>query len=391
MKYYLWRVFQRNGVYYADGRGCTPSLGKHSLCTKDPDEVMTSLQQLDAVMAKEHRHPDYREEDPSNSDKISISAGWEHFMQHATRAELAGGVSPGTQKRYRAVRQKHEQLCSLRNVTVWAQINKAEMNAYAALLEKNDYAPRSIYLELTTVKSVHKYLRLEKLLAEATRFHYPVNRPLGSETYCYKAVEVRAMLAHCQQSSNLGWMTEIVLVLALTGVRISELVSLKWTDIKYDDKGQAKTIILTDDRASSKKRAKDKQRRLKGKRGRSIPLAKQVVEILSRMSRHQDGRIFHGPNGGRLKPDTVRNVFIREVINPLESRFPSSKDEVGFKDGRLHGFRHFFVSQAFLRKVSENQIKDWVGHRDSRVIELYRHQHDQHSHETMQDIDLLND
>ena len=104
---------------------------------------------------------------------------------------------------------------------------------------------------------------------------------------------------------------------------------------------------------------------------------------------HATGRLFVGPRGGRLKADTVRRVFIREVIKPLRDQFPTAPGDIGFELGRLHGFRHFFVSQAFLGGASEGEVKDWVGHRDTRMVELYRHLREQDSKFKMQQIDFL--
>ena len=36
-------------------------------------------------------------------------------------------------------------------------------------------------------------------------------------------------------------------------------------------------------------------------------------------------------------------------------------------------FRHFFVSQCFLGGASEGEIREWVGHADSKMVEHYRH------------------
>ena len=77
--------------------------------------------------------------------------------------------------------------------------------------------------------------------------------------------------------------------------------------------------------------------------------AREVVgEILVRMKRppHRDGRVFHGPSGGILKPDTVRNILEREVLVPLAKRFPAPPGGQGMADGRLHSFRHYFCSTS---------------------------------------------
>ncbi len=184
-------------------------------------------------------------------------------------------------------------------------------------------------------------------------------------------------------------MDAVVQSLALTGMRIGELASLKWTDIKLDGVGVPAFISLTDDRASAKRLSSFDQRRIKGRRGRIVPIHSSLKRVLADLPRHPDGRLFHGPKGGFLKPDTVRNIFIRDVIGPLKPLFPTAKGEVGFADGRLHSFRHYFVSQAFLQGATESEVKQWVGHRDSRVVEIYRHLSDEESRQKLERLNLL--
>jgi integrase len=83
--------------------------------------------------------------------------------------------------------------------------------------------------------------------------------------------------------------------------------------------------------------------------------------------------VFHAERGGRLRPNNVLHVFVRNVIEKLKEKFPTPPGETGFEHGRLHSFRHFFVSQAFLGGASEGEIREWVGHADSKMLEHYRH------------------
>jgi integrase len=66
----------------------------------------------------------------------------------------------------------------------------------------------------------------------------------------------------------------------------------------------------------------------------------------------------------------VRNVFIREVIKPLAPKFPSPEDEQGFKNGRLHSYRHYFVSHCANNAINERAIMEWLGHQDSEMVRL---------------------
>jgi integrase len=107
------------------------------------------------------------------------------------------------------------------------------------------------------------------------------------------------------------------------------------------------------------------------------------------MARAADGLVFHGPRGGRLKPDTVRQVLIRDVLTPLEKKFKREGGQVGFADGRLHSFRHFFCSTCANSGVPEQVVMAWLGHRDSAMVRHYYHLHDDEAQRQMERLDFL--
>ena len=389
-EFFNWRLFSRDDVWYADGRGCQKRLGKHSLGTRDLQDAREKLRQLDRAKAIQFGFHNPEESNASSSERVTVSAGWDHHMRRASRPEVSGGTCSETQKRYRAVRTKHEKFCAARGVESWNEIDKEHILNYGTYLQKKEYADRSLYLELTTLKSVQKLLILDRKLPEKLRIYLSLRRPQGSDTYCFTPLQVRTMIARCK-ASKLDWLGHIIQLLACTGLRIGELATLRWSDIHYDTQKVPAFIALADERASSKRKQLGSARRTKGRRGRTIPIHPSLREILAAMPHHADGKLLHGPLGGRLKPDTVRNIFIREVIAPLKKEFPTPHGEVGFADARLHSLRHYFVSQAFVSGASEGEVKDWVGHRDSRVVEHYRHLSSEDSRRKMEQLDLLGD
>ncbi len=131
-----------------------------------------------------------------------------------------------------------------------------------------------------------------------------------------------------------------------------------------------------------------RRREVKGRCGRSFPLHPDVAEVL--LSRQRQGPyVFYGSRGGRLKPDTVQRAFIKEVIEPLQDRFPLPSGQRGFKDGRLHSFRHAFCSRCANENVPERMVMDWLGHKDSAMIRHYYHLHDEESRRRMGQLDFL--
>lgn len=77
------------------------------------------------------------------------------------------------------------------------------------------------------------------------------------------------------------------------------------------------------------------------------------------------------------------------MIVPLKKRFPTPPGEIGFEHGRVHSFRHFFVSEAFRQGATEGEVMEWVEHRDSKMVAHYRHLRKDDSHRRMEQIDCL--
>src|SRR5688572_15288436 len=77
-KYFAWKLFDRDGVFYADGRGGKYDLGKHSLGTRNKEEALTNLWLLDQKMAIEMG---IAEAERSSGNGIPIAEGWRLYTE----------------------------------------------------------------------------------------------------------------------------------------------------------------------------------------------------------------------------------------------------------------------------------------------------------------------
>jgi integrase len=109
--------------------------------------------------------------------------------------------------------------------------------------------------------------------------------------------------------------------------------------------------------------------------------------MLEQLPRAVDGRIFHGAAGGKVDDDRIRQALIRHVLEPLEAQFPATED-LGFADGRLHSFRHYFCSMCANSGVPELMVMRWLGHSSSRMVKRYYHVHDREAQQQMQCVDF---
>lgn len=59
--------------------------------------------------------------------------------------------------------------------------------------------------------------------------------------------------------------------------------------------------------------------------------------------------------------------------------------------GKLHTFRHSFISHALLQRVPEATVREWVGHIDPEILRHYTHVHDEASQAAMQRLARANE
>ncbi len=333
-RYFRWLLGLRNGVYFADGRSNQPALERKSLGTRDRDEAMRELDELDLTMAVRQGLADAGLLKTESHHILTWEDGRKLYESYVNRPRISGGPRKSTAKRYRPVFDKFIVFAREQGRRTWNELNRQLMDEYAGWLDAEAYEYATQYLELTTLKQVQKFLIESQHLPPTVAFSYPLKKSDGTDTYCWKPTEVAAILNHCDTPES-NWLRQVLICLAATGLRISELASLRWSDVDFG-KGFIETT----------KKGKNglEKRTTKSGRDRTFPIQEMLGELLRTMPQHPDGRVFHGPLDGKIKADTVRRILIRDVLTPLAPQFPAPPDQRGFIDGRLHSFRHYFCS-----------------------------------------------
>ena len=120
--------------------------------------------------------------------------------QLIARPRIAGGVRKSTRKRYRTVFDKFIPFATSRAVTVWNGATAKLLTDYAAHLEEQGYAHKTLSNELTTLKQATRWLITAGHLRGMKPIELKLQKAESESAYCYRAEEVRAMLEHCRQS-----------------------------------------------------------------------------------------------------------------------------------------------------------------------------------------------
>jgi integrase len=385
-QFFRWLLGTRNGVYYADGRSGNPrDVGRHSLATRDRQEALQRLRRLDLVKAVEFGLAPQELLKSGQQALLPLEEGRERYLRFVARPPVQGGATAGTVKRYRAVLDKFLAFARSKGVCHWQQVSKDVLRRYGSWLEDQDYHDKTQYIELTVLKQVLKWLVGEQLLPLNSLVPLKLCKPQGTTTYCYTRPQVQAIVAFCRMRPDLAWLADLVVALSTTGLRIGEVAGLRWSDVDLE----RDVLRLKDTSRKARKSQRQQARKTKSHRDRTLPLHPQLRVILEGLPRPADGRVFHGPRGGTIKPDTVRNVLVREVLPELAEKFPARDDDPGIAAGRLHSFRHYFCSISADNDVPEQMLMAWLGHRDSEMIRHYYHLRQDEARKQMARIPFL--
>ncbi|WP_166819992.1 tyrosine-type recombinase/integrase [Thalassoroseus pseudoceratinae] len=378
-RYFEWRIYQRDGIYQADGRRRNQSLARYSLGVENYDDALAVLEELDLTQAIRHGLANEDDRRRRQSKQLLLAEGRSLYETHLNRPQAAGGVRKKTKGRYKAILDKFFVFCEEQKVSSWNGVNATLLQTYLAHLEEGGYAQATVYIEGNTIKQIVKFLIEQKQLPPECQVNLSLSKQRGTTTYCYTKGEVAAIIRWCEQDESLHWLRNIVIALVTTGLRISELASLRWSDLSND----LSMIELTDE---SGRRSEDR-RTTKTGRDRTFPIHADLKAVLEAMPR--SGReIFKGPRGGKLKPDTVLNILKRDVLRPLAKRL-SNGVTPRIDEGGVHSFRHYFCSVSASSGVPEQIVMRWLGHSSSEMVQRYYHLHDEEAKRQMSRLNFI--
>jgi integrase len=146
----------------------------------------------------------------------------------------------------------------------------------------------------------------------------------------------------------------ICLTAAFTGLRMGELLALRWRDVDF----AGSTIRV---RASW---AAGQLTTPKSGKVRAVPLAPDVATALSSLGRREhwvgDDLVFAGEAGGHLDGSALRR------------RYKASLAAAGLRSLRFHDLRHTFGTRM-IAKADIRRVQEWMGHADIQTTMRYLH------------------
>jgi integrase len=140
----------------------------------------------------------------------------------------------------------------------------------------------------------------------------------------------------------------LLLTAAFTGLRLGELVALRWRDVDLD-----RRVLRVRASWSGYELTFPKAGRV-----RSVPLAPQVADALRPGA--PDELVFPGRDGDYLDRSALRR------------RYRTAQRAAGLRPLRFHDLRHTFAT-TMVGCTSIRRVQEWMGHSDLHSTMRYLH------------------
>jgi len=175
-------------------------------------------------------------------------------------------------------------------------------------------------------------------------------RENNTRTRFLEQEEIIALLSNCQ-----GGLKPIVVTALNTGMRLGEILGLRWQDIDLP-----RGIMFLRDTKNGEQR--------------EVPMNENVRSALSFIPRYE----------------TSAFVFCHKDGSPfrdIRSPFFTALKKSGIKDFRFHDLRHTFASHLVMSGVDLNTVRELLGHKTLQMTLRYSHLSPNHKKRA---VDILN-
>jgi integrase len=241
----------------------------------------------------------------------------------------------------------------------------ATAESYPQKRNADGVAPKTLFNEVIAIKQLLTFVVSRDLIASNPLKRVRMRRPKPPPQPFWTIEQVDAILNAAKKSPYFN----VYLLLARTGMRISEVRYLTWKDVDLD----RKLLFVREKQIGPKPIDVWKP---KSGRQRVVPLSTDAVEMLAKLP-HKCRWVFRQPDGLRRTSKSLQ-FNDRNVLTRLKTILK----QLGLR-GHVHSFRHSFVSFAVIRGVPEAVIREWVGHVDPAILRHYTHIADAASRQQM--------
>jgi integrase len=272
------------------------------------------------------------------------------------------GRSTKTLKKYRQVLGNLLLIAGERRILNLSQMNLRFLDHYRRNRKDAGNSPKTIHNKTTIIRQMVNFAFSRQLISKDPLKGLKNPKPRPTEQPCWSPDETELILAAAKEPQQ-----SIYLTFADTGMRFGEVQWLTWSDIDFDN-GFGLIHI----------RPKDGWQPKSGD-ARQVHMTLRLRTMLLNR-RRATGWVFSAaaskkyPNGGQQISERRLLRSLKRLLKRIA--LPEA--------GKLHTFRHSFISKALATGIPSATVRAWVGHVSEEILALYTHVLDGHSQNAMQ-------
>lgn len=232
-------------------------------------------------------------------------------------------------------------------------VNESHLSEFLRTLSDKRLSPRSVARILSAVRGFHRFLVGEGLHDDDPTENIDAPKRAKHLPGVLSVAEIESILKQPDTREQLGRRDRAILeVLYATGVRVSELTSLKQSDLMFES-----DLILVFG---------------KGSKERLVPIGTSAVEWVKKYQREvrmhlvKSGKshdvLFLNYRGGKLSRAAIRDMIVKYA------RMAGIKKEV-----HPHTFRHSFATHLLEGGADLRAVQEMLGHADIATTQIYTH------------------
>lgn len=152
----------------------------------------------------------------------------------------------------------------------------------------------------------------------------------------------------------------VVLAAAMTGLRQSELLGLRWRDVDWSaQRIRVRNTFVRGEHSTDGK--SDLSTR------RSVPMADRLARELDRWSQRTE---YHGDGDLVFAHPQTGSPLDRSKVT---KRFKAACRAAGVREVKFHDLRHTFATRLAASGQPLRTIQEFLGHADSKTTQIYAH------------------
>jgi integrase/recombinase XerD len=256
---------------------------------------------------------------------------------------LEKNLSPQTLISYKFDFVKYNNYLTRSGVQAVSDISEEHISKFLAMLHRQSLLPRSIARTLSTIRGFHRYLLGEEEVGDDPTEIIDSPKQEKNLPDVLSIAEVDEILKQPDTSSQLGIRDRAMLeTLYATGIRVSELVYLKQSNLMIDD-----GLILVYG---------------KGSKERLVPIGRSARQWIEEYQKQSQDYLFLNIRGTKLTRDMIRKLVEKYSLT----------SGIG-KKIHPHTFRHSFATHLLEGGADLRAVQEMLGHADISTTQIYTH------------------